>query len=91
MNYRFRAGAIGSLLMAVLLLALFIGSSTANAQILYGSITGTVSDTVGAVVPRVAVMLTNQGTGAIRSTTANSSGTYLILDVLPGAYNDFYS
>jgi hypothetical protein len=86
MKCRFKAGAFGALLMAVALLMTCIVSSTANAQILYGSITGTVSDTAGAVIPGVAVTLTNQATGAVRSTNADNSGTYLILDVLPGAY-----
>ncbi len=85
MNHRFKAGAFGVLLL-VALLAICLGSMTANAQILYGSITGTVTDTVGAVIPGSAITLTNQGTGAVRSATANGSGTYLLLDVLPGAY-----
>jgi hypothetical protein len=86
MNHRFNACAIRALLMAVALLTICFVSHTANAQILYGSVTGTVSDMTGAVIPGVALTLTDQGTGAVRSTTADSSGTYLILDVLPGAY-----
>jgi len=86
MNHRFKAGAIGALLVAVALLTICFGSGTANAQILYGSITGTVSDLTGAVIPGVTVTLTNQGTGALRNTTANGGGTYLLLDVLPGVY-----
>jgi len=86
MNHRFKAGAIGALLMAVALLVVCFGSSTANAQVLYGSITGTVSDTTGAVIPGSSVTLTNQGTGATRGTTASDGGTYLLLDVLPGTY-----
>jgi len=86
MNHRFKTCAIGALLMAVALLTICFVSSTANAQILYGSITGTVSDKTGAVIPGATVTLTNQGTGALRSTTAGSSGTYSILDVLPGVY-----
>jgi hypothetical protein len=86
MNHRFKTSAIGALLMAVALLTICFVSSTANAQILYGSITGTVSDKTGAVIPGATVTLTNQGTGAFRSTIADSSGIYSILDVLPGVY-----
>ena len=86
MNHRFKAGAIGALLMAIALLTLCFGNRAANAQILYGSITGTVSDTAGAVIPGAAVTLINQDTGATRSIAANEGGTYLLLDVLPGAY-----
>jgi hypothetical protein len=86
MNHRFKAGTFGALLVAVALLAVCFGSMTVNAQILYGSITGTVSDRTGAVIPGGTVTITNQGTNAVRSTTINGQGTYLLLDVLPGMY-----
>ena len=38
---------------AIAFLALLMMSSAAQAQVLYGSITGTVSDKTGAVVPNV--------------------------------------
>ncbi|MFY9852324.1 MAG: TonB-dependent receptor [Terracidiphilus sp.] len=85
MNRRFNAVAIRTLLIGALL-AMCFGSMTVNAQVLYGSITGAVTDTTGAVIPGAAVTLTNQGTGAVRSTTASGGGTYLLLDVLPGTY-----
>lgn len=68
------------------LLAAFLLSITAHAQILYGSITGTVTDKTGAVIPNVIVTLTDQGTGAVRSTTAGAEGAYSILNMLPGTY-----
>ena len=70
--------------LAILLTLVVNGA--ANAQILYGSITGTVADTSGAVVPNVTVNIINQQTGETRTTTANSTGTYSLLDVLPGVY-----
>jgi hypothetical protein len=63
-----------------------LASPWASAQILYGSITGTVTDQMGAIIPNVPVTLTNQGTGALRTTVSNGAGVYSILDVLPGAY-----
>ena len=63
-----------------------LASPWASAQILYGSITGTVTDPMGAIIPGVPVTLTNQGTGALRSTQANEAGVFSILDVLPGTY-----
>jgi hypothetical protein len=87
MNYpRVNANALRRLLLAFALLALFLGSSAANAQVLYGSITGAVSDKTGAVIPGATVTLTNQGTGEARSSIASDTGAYTILDVLPGAY-----
>ena len=52
----------------------------------YGTLTGTVTDKSGAVVPKVTVTLTNQGTGEVRAATANAVGEYRFGDVLPGTY-----
>ena len=54
-NCRVNAGAIRTLLGTIALLTLFFVNSTANAQVLYGSITGTVADRTGAVIPGVTV------------------------------------
>jgi hypothetical protein len=66
--------------------AMLLAGSSASAQVLYGSITGTVTDKSGAVIPNVTVTLTNQGTGEVRTTNSNGQGGYDFLDVLPGAY-----
>jgi hypothetical protein len=58
-----------------------------TAHFLYGSLTGTVQDKTGAIVPGASVTLTNQGTGDVRTTLANGAGTYSFLDVLPGVYS----
>ena len=76
-----RAARLVALVGVVLLFSL-----SASAQILYGSLTGTVTDTSGAVVPNVAVMITDQGTGAVRGAQANEVGAYSVLNVLPGVY-----
>jgi hypothetical protein len=68
-----------------LVLLLSIGS-TAHAQILYGSITGTVTDKTGAVVPNAAITLINQDTGDKRTAQGSGDGSYNLLDVLPGNY-----
>jgi len=86
-SHRVNASAARTLLMAVALLILFFGMSSVNAQVLYGTITGTVTDKTGAVIPNVTVTITNQGTGEFRSNPANGLGTYVFLDVLPGAYS----
>jgi hypothetical protein len=72
--------------MAAAFLVLSFGNNTAFAQVLYGSITGTVTDKAGAVVPNAVLTITSQGTGETRNTRANGVGDYLLLDVLPGAY-----
>src|SRR5271157_81409 len=52
-----------------------------------GTISGHVADTTGAVIPGVAITLTNTGTSATRSTVTTGSGDYLFPDVPPGIYN----
>src|ERR1039458_7659049 len=72
--------------LALIFGAMAIAVPSARAQVLYGSITGTVTDASGAVIPAITVTVTNQGTGDIRSTKANGQGVYNVLDVLPGVY-----
>jgi hypothetical protein len=89
LSRRFRPWGAGSrLAFSALLLFSVLTCLTgrAGAQILYGSLTGTVQDKSGAIVPGASVTLTNQGTGDVRTTQASSTGTYSFLDVLPGAY-----
>jgi Carboxypeptidase regulatory-like domain len=71
---------------AIALLIVGAAVPALHAQVLYGSVTGTVSDKTGAVVPSVTVTLTNQGTGEVRAEKANAQGVYSVLDVLPGVY-----
>jgi hypothetical protein len=51
------------------------------------SINGIVRDASGAVIPGATVRLTNVQTGAQRVTQTNGTGTYVLLDILPGRYN----
>jgi Carboxypeptidase regulatory-like domain/TonB dependent receptor len=74
---------VGTAIAALLLL---VAAGSAHAQVLYGSITGTVTDSSGAVIPNVKINITNQQTGEVRTTAANQTGTYVLLDVLPGTY-----
>jgi hypothetical protein len=60
--------------------------SKADAQILYGSIVGSVEDPSGAVVPNAQITITNQETGQTREATADASGRYTFNSVLPGRY-----
>jgi hypothetical protein len=86
MNHQFNAGAAKTLLMVITLAASLFASGSASAQVLYGSITGAVTDKTGAVVPGVTITITNQGTGESRNATANGTGDFTFLDVLPGEY-----
>jgi hypothetical protein len=51
-----------------------------------GEVTGTITDSTGAVVANVTVTTTNTGTQQTRTTTSNSTGTYNLPYLLPGVY-----
>ena len=50
------------------------------------TITGTVTDSTGAVVSNVTITLTNQATGQVRTELSNSSGTYLFANMGVGQF-----
>jgi hypothetical protein len=58
-----------------------------RAQVLYGSIVGTVTDQSGAVVPKAEIKGTNPQTGELRTATADDAGRYTIGNVVPGVYD----
>lgn len=66
---------------------LVYGARTASAQVLYGSIVGSVTDQTGAVVANAVVKATNRSTGLERQVTADSGGNYSIPNLLEGAYD----
>jgi len=52
-----------------------------------GTITGLVTDQSGAVVPDVNVTITDKATKSARTTTTNSAGRYVFVNVPPGTYD----
>lgn len=58
-----------------------------RAQALYGSIVGVVSDSSGAVIPGALVKATQTGTGQVRQTTTNDTGSYNFPNLPQGTYN----
>lgn len=65
---------------------LMIFASNAGAQVLYGTLTGNITDSSGAVVPSANVIALNTGTGASRTVTTNSDGIYTFENLQPGQY-----
>lgn len=59
----------------------------ACAQMDQGTITGTVTDTTGAVVPGAEVTLTSTDTGLVLKTTTNQSGVYVFSPLKIGNYS----
>jgi hypothetical protein len=60
--------------------AILVGQAT------FGGITGTVTDSTGAVVPNVDVQVINQGTNIARSVITGGSGNYEVPNLNSGAY-----
>jgi len=77
------AGVFAPLVLLAIMLAI---TSSAHAQVLYGSVTGTVTDQSGAVIPNASVQVVEVNKGVSRSTAADSSGIYRFNDLLPGTY-----
>lgn len=71
-------------LVAALLAVVF--ASPALGQVIYGTISGNVTDTSGAFISGATVTAQNTNTGVEREVTTNNQGIYLIQDLQPGPY-----
>src|SRR5947207_2142357 len=70
---------------AVGIVLMTLGSS-AQAQVLYGSLTGNLTDASGSAVPGAKVEALNVGTGVSKQAVSDDRGTYLFSDLQPGMY-----
>ena len=73
--------------LGISLIFLGCAASIASAQVLYGSIVGTVTDQTGVVLPKATVTITNAETGQAKEATTDDAGYYSVLDLLGGTYN----
>ncbi len=60
--------------------------STASAQTENATLTGTVRDEQGGVLPGATVTVVNSGTSAVRETTTNNEGNFVLPALQPGHY-----
>jgi hypothetical protein len=68
-------------------LVLWIASAAgALAQLVTGSMVGSVTDSSGSRVPSVKVVLTSEGTGVARTAATDAGGNFVFNAVQPGAY-----
>ena len=78
---------IWTIQVVLLACALILGSfETIYAQSTTGTLTGTVADASGAVVPGANVVLKNEGSGDIRRTVSNGEGYFTFSAVPPATY-----
>ena len=73
--------------MAIAIAAALLVPLPAAGQALYGSITGTVSDSQGAAIPGATVTATNTGTGLQLTAVTDSDGNYTFRNLPPGVYD----
>jgi len=73
-------------LAVILSLAGGAAIAPAGAQTIRGTLTGTVTDSTGAVVPGITVTVTNAATGISTSAVTDRQGGYTIPLLPPGTY-----
>jgi hypothetical protein len=73
-------------LLSLFALLLFAGVKSARAQEFRGTISGTISDSSGAVVPHAALTARETSTGTVNRTTSDAAGQYVIPFLPPGTY-----
>jgi hypothetical protein len=73
--------------VAVLFAALLaISGGSLLAQVTSGSITGSVIDNTGALIPGATVTITSRAIGVTRTVTANEVGAFVVPNLVPGEY-----
>ena len=73
-------------LTVVFCILLITFAAPTSAQVVGGTLSGTVSDPSGAGIPQANLVIRNVATGVERSVTTNSDGFYTTVNLLPGTY-----
>ena len=73
--------------LSVAVLSLALGTVRVNAQAVFGSIVGTVTDPQGAAVVGAKVTVTDVNKGITEETTTNESGNYSVTHLIPDLYS----
>src|SRR5262252_4742653 len=81
-NRRYFAGVSVLIIVAMAV----IMAPTSGAQTTTAALSGTVSDSSGAVVPKADITLTDEASGSVRRTTSNGEGYFSFAAVPPGSY-----
>jgi outer membrane receptor protein involved in Fe transport len=63
-----------------------LGTSHASAQVVGATLSGTVKDPSGGIIPGAQVAITNVGTGVTRTVTSDNAGFYNATNLLPATY-----
>src|SRR5256885_1824556 len=76
-----------SRLATLVVFAVFLLAGVAQAQTITGSITGTVVDSSGAIVPGSKLTVTNEATGAERTLITTENGVFIFTNLVPTTYS----
>jgi hypothetical protein len=87
MRSRASAEKVSAVVAVLTLLAVsMVFASPACAQVSGATLTGTVKDSSGAVIPNAQVAITDVATGVTRTVSSGSAGLYTAPNLLPGTY-----
>src|ERR1041385_5243117 len=73
-------------ILAIAVIAGFVLPAAALAQVDRATLTGTIKDTGGAVLPGATVTLTNAATNVASQQQPTETGSYLFVNLIPGRY-----
>src|ERR1700716_2349477 len=73
--------------LATVLFLLILSSSPSSSQVAGATLSGTITDSSGGVLPGTEVVITNVATGVTSKVTTNSDGCYISANLLPGEEN----
>jgi outer membrane receptor protein involved in Fe transport len=73
--------------LATVLVLAFLSSAPSSAQVSGATLSGTITDSSGGVLPNTQVVIINVATGVTSKVTTNSDGFYISANLLPGEYN----
>src|SRR6266853_3056140 len=72
--------------LAIVLILAILSSAPSSAQVAGATLSGTVTDSSGGVVPNAQVVIINVATGVTSKVTTNSDGFFISANLLPGEY-----
>jgi hypothetical protein len=76
-----------SYLSLLFLAALVLAAPCAEAQVLYGTLLGNITDPSQSAVPKAVVTATNKSTGLVREVSSDDRGFYAFRDLIEGSYD----
>src|SRR5258708_3593083 len=79
------ASAVCSAVIAIAILGMS-AAVPAQAQVAGATLTGTITDPAGRVIPQAQIVITNEATGVVTKIATNSTGIYTAGNLLPGDY-----